>query len=72
MGGHTKFPGAGQRVEVQRSESVLLDRRQGHAEYAVGPLEILATHVKVTGQRIEIKVMMLNPPRGVCRETVDD
>lgn len=72
MGGHTKFPCTGQRVKVQRSETVLLDRRQGHAEYAVGPLEVMAAHVKVTGQRVEIKVMVLNPPRGVGRETIHD
>lgn len=32
----------------------------------------MATHVKVTGQRVEIKVMVLDPPRGVGRETIHD
>jgi len=68
--GHAELPGAGQRVEVQRPEPVVLHRRQGHAEYAVGPLEVVAAHVEVTGQRVEVEVMVLHPPRGVGREAV--
>lgn len=72
-GGHAKLPGAGQRVEVQRPVPVLLvDRPQGHAEYPVGPLEVVAAHVEVTGQRVEVEVMVLDAPRGVGRETVHD
>jgi len=70
--GHAELPGAGQRVEVQRPEPVLLHRRQGHAEHAVGPLEVVAAHVEVAAERIEMEVMVFHPPRGVGRETVHD
>lgn len=68
--GHAKFPGAGQRVEVQRPVPVVPYRRQGHAEYTVGPLEVHATHVVVAGQRVEVEVMVLDPPGRVCGEAV--
>lgn len=72
VGGHAKLPGAGQRVEVQGPVPVLLDRGQGHAEYAVGPLEVLTAHMEVTGQRVEVEEVVLDPPRRVGRETVHD
>jgi len=70
--GHAELPGAGQRVEVQRPVPVLLDRGQRHAEYAVGPLEVLAAHVEVAGQRVEVEVVVLDAPRRVGREAVHD
>lgn len=70
--GHAKLSGAGQRVEVQSPVPVLLDRGQRHAEYAVGPLEILATHVEVAGQRVKVEEVVLHPPRRVRREAVHD
>jgi len=70
--GHAKLPSAGQRVKVQRSEPVVLDRRQGHAEYPIGPLEVLTAHVEVPGQWVKVEVMMLHSPGRIGRKTIHD
>lgn len=68
--GHGKLSGTGQRMEVQSSEPVVPDRWQGHAEYPVGPLEVMAAHVEITVQRVEVEIMVLHSPGRVGRQAV--
>lgn len=45
---------------------------QSHAKYTVGPLEVDASNVKITAQWIEMEKVVLNTPRFIVFEWIND
>jgi len=62
---HREHPGAGHALEVERPKAVAVAFGQAHAEHAVRPLDADTADVEHGGQRVEVEVMVIDPPDRV-------
>lgn len=64
-GVHREHPGAGHGLEVERPVAVPAPFGQPDAEHTVRPLDADAADVEHGGQRVEVEVMVVDPPHRV-------